>query len=216
MNFPLLLSLALALVLSQAHPANCFWSWWFSESCNQDYIKNDINKFESLFSANVFGQHLVKETVANALRWHFKKIKWGESDPDLGPKSPLVLSFHGGPGIGKNYVAKFIAESIFENGWNSKFVHRFVGTLDFPDKKKTEVYKDQLRNWIRGNVSECKQSLFIFDEIDKMEEGIIEAIKPFIDADETVQGVDFRKSIFIFLSNTGGQLIANKVTGRFT
>ena len=74
----------------------------------------------------------------------------------------------------------------------------------------------ELQDWIRGNVSECKQSLFIFDEIDKMEEGIIEAIKPFIDADETVQGVDFRKSIFIFLSNTGGQLIANKVTGRFT
>ena len=214
MNFSLLLSLV--LFLGKAHRAHCFWSRWFSESCHQDYVKNDINKFKSLFSANVFGQHIVKETVANALRWHFKKIKWGESDRDLGPKSPLVLSFHGGPGIGKNYVAKFIAESIFENGWNSKFVRRFVGTLDFPDKKKTEVYKDQLRNWIRGNVSECKQSLFIFDEIDKMEEGIIEAIKPFIDADETVQGVDFRKSIFIFLSNTGGQLIANKVTGRFT
>jgi hypothetical protein len=33
-------------------------------------------------------------------------------------------------------------------------------------------------------VSECPQSLFIFDEIDKMPEGVIDAIKPFIDFHE--------------------------------
>ena len=33
------------------------------------------------------------------------------------------------------------------------------------------------------------------------------AIKPFIDHHESVKGVDFRRSIFIFLSNTGGSEI---------
>ena len=42
----------------------------------------------------------------------------------------------------------------------------------------------ELQDWIRGNVTECPQSLFIFDEIDKMGEGIIDAIKPFIDFHE--------------------------------
>jgi hypothetical protein len=44
-----------------------------------------------------------------------------------------------------------------------------------------------LQDWIRGNVSECPQSLFIFDEIDKMGEGLIDAIKPFIDFHEVRQ-----------------------------
>ena len=49
-----------------------------------------------------------------------------------------------------------------------------------------------LQDWIRGNVSSCAQSLFIFDEMDKMPEGVIDAIKPFIDHHEEVNGVDFR------------------------
>ena len=49
--------------------------------------------------------------------------------------------------------------------------------------------------------------MFIFDEIDKMPETLIDAIKPFIDYHENVKGVDFRQSIFIFLSNTGGSEI---------
>jgi len=58
--------------------------------------------------------------------------------------------------------------------------------------------QDQLRQWIKGNVSICARSLFIFDEMDKMKVGIIEAIKPFIDHYEEVDGIDFRKSIFLF------------------
>ena len=217
MNFSLLLFFL--LVVCQAHLAHCCYGsniCWKTECCNEDYIKNDVKKFESLFSANVFGQPLVKETIANALRWHFKAIERSQFDPDLSPKSPLVLSFHGGPGCGKNYVARFIAESLFEKGWDSKFVNHFSGTYDFPNKKTTEVYKKQIQNWIRGNVSECAQSLLIFDEIDKMERGIIEAISPFIDSDKSIKGIDFRKSIFIFLSNTGGKLIENKVTDRLS
>ena len=59
--------------------------------------------------------------------------------------------------------------------------------------------QDQLRQWIKGNVSICARSLFIFDEMDKMPVGIIEAIKPFIDHYQEVDGIDFRKSIFLFL-----------------
>ena len=39
----------------------------------------------------------------------------------------------------------------------------------------------ELVDWIRGNVSKCSQSLFIFDEIDKMPIGMVDGIKAFID-----------------------------------
>ena len=40
--------------------------------------------------------------------------------------------------------------------------------------------------------------------------GIIDGIKPFIDHHQSVEGQNFRKSIFIFLSNTGGRDITKE------
>lgn len=61
------------------------------------------------------------------------------------------------------------------------------------------LFQEQLQNWIRGNVSVCPHSVFIFDEMDKMHPGLIDAIKPFLDYYEQVDGVSYRKAIFIFL-----------------
>ena len=177
---------------------------------NQCYIKNDVDQFDKKFEMHVFGQHLVRDTVSNALRSHFQKLELGEANPALGPKKALVLSFHGCAGCGKTYTSKFIAESLFEEGWNSKFVHHFNATRDFPDMGKTEIYKEQLQNLIHGSVRRCKQSMFVFDEVNKMGKGLMDAIKPFIGEFEKVHEVDFRNAIFIFLSNIGGELIQNK------
>jgi hypothetical protein len=43
--------------------------------------------------------------------------------------------------------------------------------------------------------------------MDKLHPGIIDAIKPFLDYYEQVDGISYRKAIFIFLSNAGGDLI---------
>jgi hypothetical protein len=47
-------------------------------------------------------------------------------------RKPLVMSFHGWTGSGKNFVSKFVAESLFHQGLASKFVHLFISTLHFP------------------------------------------------------------------------------------
>lgn len=61
------------------------------------------------------------------------------------------------------------------------------------------LVQDQLQKWIRGNVSACGSSVFIFDEMDKLHPGIIDAIKPFLDYYEQVDGISYRRAIFIFL-----------------
>ena len=43
-----------------------------------------------------------------------------------------------------------------------------------------------------------------------MPEGLVDAIMPFADFHEDIGGVDFRRSIFIFLSNTGGKAITER------
>lgn len=55
-------------------------------------------------------------------------------------------------------------------------------------------------------MSACESSLFIFDEMDKLHPGLIDAIKPFLDYYEQVDGVSYRKAIFIFLRLGGGVL----------
>ena len=43
-------------------------------------------------------------------------------DSDTLSKKPLVMSFHGWTGSGKNYVSKFIADALFDQGLRSRFV----------------------------------------------------------------------------------------------
>ncbi|XP_044161346.1 torsin-1B-like [Bufo gargarizans] len=146
----------------------------------------------------LFGQHLAHEVIYRTLTGFMSNEN---------PKKPLALSLHGWTGTGKNFVSQMIVENIYEMGMKSKFVHLFVSTVHFPHNNLIPLYKDQLQSWIRGNTSRCARSIFIFDEMDKLHPGLIDAIKPFLDYYEHIDGVSYRKAIFIFLSNAGGDLI---------
>lgn len=50
----------------------------------------------------------------------------------------------------------------------------------------------ELTELIRGKVTECERSLFVFDEVDKIPKGVLDAVKPFLDYHEQINGVDFR------------------------
>ena len=104
-----------------------------SECCGSPYwVLNNVTKFEESFEKHVFGQHIVKEMVSKQLRAHLR---------DDCPQKALVLSFHGWTGSGKNYVAKYIAESLFRKGQRSEFVKIYISTVDFPDETKVDIYK---------------------------------------------------------------------------
>ncbi|XP_030643592.1 torsin-1A-like, partial [Chanos chanos] len=120
------------------------------------------------------------------------------------------FSFHGHTGVGKKHFSKIIARNIFIKGKKSKHVHVFISHHHFLHKEKGETYKTQLKQWIRGNVSSFPRSMFIFDEMDKMNPRLIDVIKPFLVHFSHVDGVSYREAIFIFLSNHGGNVI-NKV-----
>ena len=172
-----------------------------TECCGAAWVRPNLTALEESLEQNLFGQHLVLSLVSKAVRAHVKKRE---------PKKALVMSFHGWTGSGKNFVAKFLVESLYKLGMSSKFVHLFISTLHFPNNGQADIYKLNVQDWIRGNVSQCENSVFIFDEIDKMPEGMIDGIKPFIDHHEKVGGKNFRRAIFIFLSNTGGKQITEQ------
>ncbi|XP_048469425.1 torsin-1A-like isoform X3 [Rhincodon typus] len=169
------------------------------EYCDKNWIALDVKGLEKDFTDKLFGQHIASEVIIKAL-------KGSLSNPD--PKKPLTISLHGNSGTGKNFISRLVAQNLYRKGLYSAYIHVFVSTLHFPHVQFIDQYQNNLRMWIRGNVSLCARSMFIFDEMDKMHPGLINAIKPFLDYSSDVDKVDYRKAIFIFLSNTGGDKIS--------
>ena len=190
-----------AVLGSLAYVAPTVWCR-FTECCTDRWISANISGLQPALRRRVFGQHLVTETVIKAIVGHLN---------NKSPNKALALSFNGWTGSGKNFVSKIIAEHIVREGMESKFVHQIIATHDFPHRSELERYKGILRRLVSGSVSQCSRSLFIFDEMDKMPIGLIDVLKPYLDHYPDVGKVDFRGSIFIFLSNTGGHLINDAV-----
>ncbi|KAK9954582.1 hypothetical protein ABG768_016634 [Culter alburnus] len=149
---------------------------------------------------SLFGQHIVSDVVLKSLSSFMA---------DKNPNKPLVLSFHGTTGTGKNHVAKIIARNIYKKGENSKHVHTFISEHHFPNREHSHIYSAYLKKLILEKVYWFPQSMFIFDEMDKMNPQLINTIKPFLDYNARVDGVSFHNAIFIFLSNAGGNVINN-------
>ncbi|XP_008323903.1 torsin family 1 isoform X2 [Cynoglossus semilaevis] len=172
---------------------------YLRESCNSNWIDFNAKGLKADLDSKLFGQHIATRIILKAVNGFMTNNN---------PKKPLVLSLHGWTGTGKNYITKLIAENIYAEGMKSNFVHVFTATLHFPHQSHYIQYKSQLQQWVKGNVTNCERSMFIFDEMDKMHPGLIDGIKPFLDYYEKLDGVSYRKAIFIFLSNAGGDSIA--------
>ena len=175
-----------------------------TECCSQDFINPNMSSFKTDLYEHLYGQHIAESTVYKAIRAHV-------INPN--PSKPLVMSFHGWTGGGKNHVARMIVRHIYAKGEKSVFVHVFNAERHFKHPHEVPLYKDQLQMWIHGNVSRCSNSIFIFDEMDHMPEGLIDALKPFLEVQPSFDEVDYRKTIFIFLSNTGGGQIVEHCLG---
>lgn len=56
---------------------------------------------------NFFGQHIASEIILSALKGNFRR--------SIRNKKPLVMSFHGWPGCGKNFISDIIANCMFDS-----------------------------------------------------------------------------------------------------
>ncbi|XP_071448571.1 torsin-1A-like [Hetaerina americana] len=163
-----------------------------------DNVEENLTK---LLKDKLFGQHIAASLLVEALSSH----RTHKSQKALG------IGLHGWTGTGKNYVSEMIAESLYKQGMRSPLVHVFAGRASFPDGDEVKKYRKDLLTWIRGNVSDCGHTLFIFDECDKWPVGLIDVIKPFLDYHSVIEGVDYRNAIFLFLTNTGGSAIGQRM-----
>ena len=170
--------------------------------CLDSEFSKNISGIGITLRTELYGQHIAQKLVTSALKNHFNKQVL---------RKPLVLSFHGWTGIGKNFVSNIITEHLFKRKTESPFVHKFIIPLHFPHESEVENYNVQLQRWVKGNISQCsKGGLFIFDEMDKIHHGMMDTIKDAI-LDYRGKKAFYGNVVFIFLSNSGGEAINRHV-----
>ncbi|NXQ96046.1 TOR3A protein, partial [Sagittarius serpentarius] len=176
------------------------WYCSFGKCCKTGdcRIVNNITGLEADLNGHLHGQHLAKEVVIRAVQGFLQSPR---------PEKALVLSFHGWSGTGKNFVARMVASHLYRDGLKSECVRVFISLFHFPHHQNVDSYKAQLKKQVSETVQLCKQSLFIFDEAEKLHFSLLDAIKPFMAPCDHKGRVDYRRSIFLFLSNLGGNTI---------
>lgn len=99
--------------------------WLFLPLWTPSGLKDDLD-------SKLFGQHIASRIILKAVSGFVSNEN---------PKKPLVLSLHGSTGTGKNYASQLIANNIYKEGMDSKFVHVFTSELHFPHSSQLETYK---------------------------------------------------------------------------
>uniref|UniRef100_A0A8C0KWA4 Torsin-3A n=2 Tax=Canis lupus dingo TaxID=286419 RepID=A0A8C0KWA4_CANLU len=182
-------------------------SWYcsFQDCCDSEdcRISNNFTGLESDLSIRLHGQHLARELVLTAVKGYLELPR---------PDKALALSFHGWSGTGKNFVARLLAENLYRDGQRSDCVKMFIATFHFPHPKYVDLYKEQLTTQIKKTQERCHQTLFIFDEAEKLHPGLLEVLRPHLEhqAPENHRAKS-RKTIFLFLSNLGGNIVNEAV-----
>ncbi|NWV93148.1 TOR3A protein, partial [Machaerirhynchus nigripectus] len=182
------------------------WYCSFGKCCETGdcRIINNITGLEADLDGQLHGQHLAKEAVVRALQGFLQSPR---------PPRALVLSFHGWSGTGKNFVARLVASHLYRDGLKSECVRVFVSLLHFPHSA-VDSYKAQLQRQLSETLRRCRQALFIFDEAEKLHSSLLDALRPFMAHHDSEGRADHQRSIFLFLSNLGGNTI-NEVALEF-
>ncbi|XP_044533124.1 torsin-3A isoform X2 [Gracilinanus agilis] len=185
-------------------------TWYCSvkECCGRDdcRITNNITGLETDLSIRLHGQHLAQEVILKSVRGFL-------SAPQ--PEKPLVLSFHGWTGTGKNFVTRILADHLYRGGLESECVQVFISTLHFPHLRYVDTYREKLMRQVRDTVKNCGQALFVFDEAEKLPPSLLETLKPLLKQHDTIGDMDYQRAIFLFLSNLGGNTINEVVLNWF-
>ncbi|XP_006887829.1 PREDICTED: torsin-3A [Elephantulus edwardii] len=162
-------------------------------------ISNNFTGLKSDLSVRLHGQHLAQELVLRAVRDYVETPR---------PSGALALSFHGWSGTGKNFVARMLAENLYRDGLKSDCVKVFISMFHFPHPRYVDLYKEKLASQIQETQQRCHQTLFIFDEAEKLHPELLEALGQHLERwAPTSHTAETPRTIFLFLSNLGGNII---------
>lgn len=125
------------------------------------------------------------------------------------PAKPLVLSFHGPTGTGKNYASRILADAITVRPSQFEVISciNLCPCADPCPAERVITCVQKLQERIRVSLGSCGRTIFVFDEVENLPPGIIDGIRSFLDYAPDSKENEHRYSIFIFLTNIGASSI---------
>lgn len=210
---PVTVGIGVGAVAAAAGGIFTFVKCKFEECCSDSWVRTSpeiLQALEKSLTTQLHGQPFVNQIVFKAIKKHMM---------DKNPNKALVMSFHGGSGTGKTYVSEIIAKAIFQLGINSQYFVR-IGGRDKLVRRKDPVivqkYQEFLKETVVNKLKACKRSIFVIDEIDDIDHGVLDILTPFLDYGQyKVDGTEKHFSTFIFLGNTGSQRIVETLTSHW-
>lgn len=159
----------------------------------------------------IIGQDMAVEKVSKAI----KRARVGLKGPD---KPIGTFIFVGPTGVGKTYLAKSIAEELFDNKDNliridmSEYMEKHTVSKLIGSPPGYVGYDEggQLTDAVRSK----PYSVILFDEIEKAHPDVFNILLQILDegrlTDSQGTEVDFKNTIIIMTSNAGASLLSNK------
>lgn len=142
----------------------------------------------------VFGQHIALNVISKALVEYMSRQK---------PRKPLVLSFHGWTGVGKNHVVNIIAEEL-----DPLAVHKIIMPLH--SARYADEPSQRLTYWVSSNLANPYTVLFVIDELSKASPEFLLGLYDLLS--NWQERIPVRSHVaVILLSNTGGTAINDYV-----
>ncbi|XP_046406888.1 torsin-1A-like [Ischnura elegans] len=138
--------------------------------CKPDAIdfRTSLSRMIWKLNTKIHGQPLAIRPAIRLIKKNFRFLSTG---------SPIIIELYGPPGTGKSYFCELLAESMFYNGLKSEFVNVLDGEDLYLQDEKLSLYTDELRDYLRGNLTKCKKSLFIFKHTEKIPEELFHPIQ---------------------------------------
>ncbi|XP_033108291.1 torsin-1A-like [Anneissia japonica] len=121
-------------------------------------------------------------------------------------KRPLILSFHGGPGVGKTFLTEAITKHLFTNGLDSQCVHNFISSLhirNVGDNINHDIIAEFL---LQSTYIRCPLQLFIIDNMEILSPHLVNYISQSIQTSLS-DSSRVKSIIVIFASTLGGKQI---------
>ena len=109
-------------------------------------------------------------------------------------------------GTGKTLMSLMIRDAMFERRNKTSYFHFISASTSFPhldSRKHLSDYKTDLRTKIKEAVYGCQHAVIVIDDVHLLQTELLDSMAPFLDSHENVDGVSYRRAIFIFISNTG-------------
>ncbi len=109
-------------------------------------------------------------------------------------------------GTGKTHTIQIVRDSMFLQKSQTQFYHYISTPSLFPHQKdelELRKYRTKLHSMIQTAVKNCPHAVFVIEEAHLMNVKLLEGLRPFFDSVESVEGVDYRKAVFVLVSNIG-------------